>query len=1293
MPDVLDLRNAGNWRIVDQVADANGNGTNGTVEFLDTAGVATGRVLNFTEIETILGTPFTPPNQPPVFTNLTNGQTISLAENTTFVVDANATDADGNALTYSIAGGADAARFTIDPTTGVLSFVSAVDFEGISSAIGNDQIYDVTICVSDGQGGQQEVALLVNVTDVNETRADGIVNGAETGEVMNPGYTDAQGDQVDGTDGLNDTIFGNGGNDTINAGAGSDSISGGDGSDLIFGGQESTVPVSTNYSLYLNDSSNDLFRVTFDANGNATRTFVGDTGRTFSDIAQSADGQLYGVEFTTLFRIDPNTAQTTAVGVIGDGSFSTSLSFGTDGLFYSSSGSSIIRFDPTTPQNTSLFWTNPAGGAAAGDFLTIEDQMFVSWVAPSGTTQLLRLQLDASGTVTGSEVLGTLPTSSFGLALGPNGEIYSATQTNLLLLDVPTSPIAGGTGAIPVTTVSGASNPTGSTYFGATSTSEASFGVEADGNDTIDGGIGDDTILAAAGNDLITGGAGNDSILGEGGNDTITGGSGDSILGGADADSIVIDATVVDGFGGLTSGISVDGGSTGVDTDTLDLRGYAFYRNLVQTSDADGNSTSGTVEVIDGTGAVRVVTFTEIETLLLPPPAVTTDGRVDGLDTGETMGVGYTDPQGDAITDGSDNIAGNGGVDTIFTGGGNDTVSGGEGADLIDGGAGDDSLSGDADNDVLAGNEGRDTLDGGLGDDRLEGGEDADLLSGGDGADLLAGGTGDDTLTGDAGADTLDGGAGNDSLSGGLGNDGLTGGDGADTLSGGDGADTLTGGAGNDQLLGGAGVDDLLIGAGDLVQGGDGDDTFEIDPTLAGTGTITVVGGEAGEDLSDPANNPAGRIGDVLDLRGLAGVVISYTNPDPINGTSETGSVTYLNAAGQPVTIQFSEIEAVLTSANAVVDGTGGGDAMAPGFADPQGDQIDGADGLDDVLAAGAGNDTVDAGLGNDTVDAGDGNDSVGGGAGNDSFSGGSGADTLSGNAGNDRLAGGDGNDSLSGGDGRDLFVVIGPVDASGDSIDGGSGGDDFDTLDLGNARWRIVNQVTDSDGNGCNGTVNYLDDTGAVTGSLGFTNIEQIICFTPGTLIATPKGERPVEDLKPGDKVITRDDGIQELAWVGARRLEAADLAAHPKLRPVLIRAGSLGAGLPERDMMVSPNHRMLIRNAGTSLLFDEREVLAAAKHLTDLPGVVGQDVGAVTYVHVMCERHQVVLADGAWTESFQPGDMAIDGIDAVQRDELFAIFPDLRDSGGRAAYGAARKVLKGYETRLLMGIAAGRE
>ncbi|MHA7889403.1 Hint domain-containing protein, partial [Roseicyclus sp.] len=356
-------------------------------------------------------------------------------------------------------------------------------------------------------------------------------------------------------------------------------------------------------------------------------------------------------------------------------------------------------------------------------------------------------------------------------------------------------------------------------------------------------------------------------------------------------------------------------------------------------------------------------------------------------------------------------------------------------------------------------------------------------------------------------------------------------------------------------------------------------------------------------------------------------------------------------------------------------------------------DTVDGGAG-NDVLAGGAGDDAVDGGAGDDTLDGGDGNDALTGGDGNDALAGDAGDDTLSGGAGddvidggtgNDTLIGGAGADSLSGGDGNDLFVIDGPADAQGDTVDGGSGGDDFDTLDLGPSRFRIVNQVTDSDGNGTDGTVEYLDDLGNVTGTLDFTNIEQIICFTPGTLIATPYGNRPVEELRPGDKVITRDDGIQELAWVGARNLGAAELAMNPKLRPVLIRAGSLGYGLPERDMMVSPNHRMLIRSAQASLMFDEHEVLAAAKHLTGIPGIEKQAVDEVTYVHVMCERHQVVLANGSWTESFQPGDMAMDGIDAEQREELFSIFPDLREAEGRASYGSARKILKSFEAKML--------
>jgi len=192
--------------------------------------------------------------------------------------------------------------------------------------------------------------------------------------------------------------------------------------------------------------------------------------------------------------------------------------------------------------------------------------------------------------------------------------------------------------------------------------------------------------------------------------------------------------------------------------------------------------------------------------------------------------------------------------------------------------------------------------------------------------------------------------------------------------------------------------------------------------------------------------------------------------------------------------------------------------------------------------------------------------------------------------------------------------------------------------------------------------------------------------CFTPGTLIATPKGERLIEDLAVGDKVITRDNGIQEIRWLGGKSLDWRQLSANPHLRPILIRAGSLGNDLPERDMMVSPNHRMLIANDRTALYFEEHEVLAAAKHMVNNRGVHEVVTMSTTYIHFLFERHEVVLANGAWTESFQPGDHTLKGLGNSQRTEIFEIFPDLETAEGIKDYKSVRKVVQKHEFRLLV-------
>ena len=187
--------------------------------------------------------------------------------------------------------------------------------------------------------------------------------------------------------------------------------------------------------------------------------------------------------------------------------------------------------------------------------------------------------------------------------------------------------------------------------------------------------------------------------------------------------------------------------------------------------------------------------------------------------------------------------------------------------------------------------------------------------------------------------------------------------------------------------------------------------------------------------------------------------------------------------------------------------------------------------------------------------------------------------------------------------------------------------------------------------------------------------------CFTPGTAIATPQGERFVETLTPGDRIITRDNGIQDIVWVGKREVSGTMIARNPHLCPVLIKAGSLGDGVPERDMMVSPNHRMLVSADLSHLQHDKPEALVAAKHLTGATGIHSLRTMKTTYLHFMFAQHEVVLANGCWTESFQPEKRTLEGMGNSQRTELFGLFPDLATPKGQSRFAPARDVLAGPE------------
>lgn len=184
--------------------------------------------------------------------------------------------------------------------------------------------------------------------------------------------------------------------------------------------------------------------------------------------------------------------------------------------------------------------------------------------------------------------------------------------------------------------------------------------------------------------------------------------------------------------------------------------------------------------------------------------------------------------------------------------------------------------------------------------------------------------------------------------------------------------------------------------------------------------------------------------------------------------------------------------------------------------------------------------------------------------------------------------------------------------------------------------------------------------------GTLVLGNDDVLPCFAAGTLILTARGEVPVEALCAGDMVVTRDHGARPIRWAGSRRVTAAGLARNPRLRPIRIRAGALGAGAPSCDLLVSPQHRILVRSRIAQRMFGTDEVLVAAKQLLSLEGIdIAEDVAGVTYVHILFDRHEVVISNGAQTESLYTGPEALKAVGPAAQEEILTLFPELRQGG----------------------------
>ncbi len=192
----------------------------------------------------------------------------------------------------------------------------------------------------------------------------------------------------------------------------------------------------------------------------------------------------------------------------------------------------------------------------------------------------------------------------------------------------------------------------------------------------------------------------------------------------------------------------------------------------------------------------------------------------------------------------------------------------------------------------------------------------------------------------------------------------------------------------------------------------------------------------------------------------------------------------------------------------------------------------------------------------------------------------------------------------------------------------------------------------------------------------------KDIICFTAGALIETPSGDCPVELLEVGDFVNTLDNGPQPIRWMSRRSIVFNNDVENAK--PIQIKAGAFSPGLPNQDLVVSPQHRFIFYETRETR---RAEVFVAAKALTALPRVrVMNGKKSVEYIHLALRNHEVIFANGVPTESCYLGSVALDAIPQDQRTAIRSVFPTIRFNPGRGYGPIARPVVKVQRARELL-------
>lgn len=188
---------------------------------------------------------------------------------------------------------------------------------------------------------------------------------------------------------------------------------------------------------------------------------------------------------------------------------------------------------------------------------------------------------------------------------------------------------------------------------------------------------------------------------------------------------------------------------------------------------------------------------------------------------------------------------------------------------------------------------------------------------------------------------------------------------------------------------------------------------------------------------------------------------------------------------------------------------------------------------------------------------------------------------------------------------------------------------------------------------------------------------------FGPGALVMTDQGELPVEWLVTGDRVVTRDHGLQPVLWIGRVCVSPDRLARMPWLAPMEIAAGGLGPERPDHATVLGRHTRVLLTGWQVEIHTGTNEALAEIGGLADgeriLPPTAVTDL---RYTQVLLPGHAVVQVNGLWVESLL--------LDAGARTALNGILPASIATRPNVEAGhaqAARWCLTEWEVRAILG------